>query len=104
MKYTFMYLFTCYLHNLMPLVKYVEKIKGSLKHPLINLLVYYFFSPTNFWALQILPPLIEISSSRFVRKGITLILFSEHMHKQRNLSMRYNSLTKHRVNRPYYSF
>jgi hypothetical protein len=38
-----MYLFTCYLHNLMPLVKYVEKIKGSLKHPLINLLVYYYF-------------------------------------------------------------
>jgi hypothetical protein len=36
----------------MPLVEYVEKnqkeIKGSPKHPLINLLIYSFFSPTNF--------------------------------------------------------
>jgi hypothetical protein len=32
----------------MPLVEYVEKIKGFSKHPLINLLIYSFFSPTNF--------------------------------------------------------
>ena len=27
----------------MPLVEYVEKIKGFSKHPLINLLIYSFF-------------------------------------------------------------
>jgi hypothetical protein len=69
---TFMYLFICYLHSLMLLVEYVEKIKGSSKHPLINLLIYSFsfFFSYQFWALQILPPLTKISSSRFVRKGM----------------------------------
>jgi hypothetical protein len=36
---------------------------------LFYFLFYYFFL-YKFWALQILPPLTEISSSRFVRKGI----------------------------------
>jgi hypothetical protein len=47
MRCIFVYLFTCYLHNLMPLVEYVEKnqkeIKGSPKHPLINLLIYLLY-------------------------------------------------------------
>jgi hypothetical protein len=42
-------------------------------------------------------PLREISSSRFVSKGYILILFSEHMHKQRNLDMMHNLLAKQRV-------
>jgi hypothetical protein len=55
MRCTFLYLFTCYLHNLMQLVEYVEKnqkeIKGSPKHPLINftyLFILLFFS-YQFW-------------------------------------------------------
>jgi hypothetical protein len=60
----------------MPLVEYVEKnqkeIKGSPKHPLINLLIYLFY---YFFLLPILgftnpTALTEISSSRFARKGI----------------------------------
>jgi hypothetical protein len=53
--YLFIYLFVCYLHNLMPLVEYAKRNKKefeeSLKHPLINLFIYsfyYFFSYTNF--------------------------------------------------------
>jgi hypothetical protein len=34
------------------------------------ILLLLFLSYTNFRALQILPPLTEISPSRFVRKGI----------------------------------
>jgi hypothetical protein len=37
---------------------------------------------TKFWALQILPPLTEILSSRFVRKRMYIHIISEHMHKQ----------------------
>jgi hypothetical protein len=50
--------------------------KGSIitSHYIIILLFIYFviiiFFLNKFWALQMLPPLIEISSSRFVRKGI----------------------------------
>jgi hypothetical protein len=47
----------------MPLVEYAKRnkkeFKESPKHHVINLFIYsfyYFFSYTNFWALQILPP------------------------------------------------
>jgi hypothetical protein len=46
-SYYFVYLFICYLHNLMPLVEYAKKnkkeFKESPKHPLINLFIYLFF-------------------------------------------------------------
>jgi hypothetical protein len=58
--------------------------------------LFYFFPLYEFWALQILPPLTEILSSRFVRKGCNHIV-SEHMHKQ-NLSMMHDSLATHGVN------
>jgi hypothetical protein len=52
MRCTVPYLFICYLHNVMPLVEYVEKnkkkIKGSQKHPLINLLIYFFLPILSF--------------------------------------------------------
>jgi hypothetical protein len=52
MRCTFLSLFICYLHNLMPLVEYVKKnkkeIKGSPKHPLIYSFYYYYFPYTNF--------------------------------------------------------
>jgi hypothetical protein len=77
--YLFIYLFVCYLHNLMPLVEYAKRNKKefeeSLKHPLINLFIcsfYYFFFLYQFWALQILPPLTETSSPRFVKKKDTI--------------------------------
>jgi hypothetical protein len=45
MRCTFLYLFICYLYNLMSLVEYVKKnkkeIKGSPKHPLIYLSIYF---------------------------------------------------------------
>jgi hypothetical protein len=45
MRCTFLSLFICYLHNLMPLVEYVKKnkkeIKGSPKHPLIYLSIHF---------------------------------------------------------------
>jgi hypothetical protein len=41
-------------------------------------------------------PLIEISSSKFVRKGMYTHIVSKHMHKQ-NLNMMHNLLAKHRV-------
>jgi hypothetical protein len=53
--YTFIYLFICYLHNLMPLVEYAKRekeFKESPKHPLIDLFIYsfyyYYYFPTNF--------------------------------------------------------
>jgi hypothetical protein len=78
-SYYFIYLFICYLHNLMPLVEYAKENKNIQGIPpkcsLINLVLFIhfiinFFFLYQFWALQILPPLTEISSSRFVRKGI----------------------------------
>jgi hypothetical protein len=47
--------------------------KGTFENSLFYYLFIYFinnifFSFYQFWALQILPPLTEISSSRFVRK------------------------------------
>jgi hypothetical protein len=70
----FIYLF--YLHNLMPLVEYAKRnkkeFKESPKHLVINLFIYSFYF---FFLIPILgftnpTPLTEISSSRFVRKGI----------------------------------
>jgi hypothetical protein len=61
----------------MPLVEYAKRnkkeFKESPKHLVINLFIYsfyYFFFLYQFLALQILPPLTEISSPRFVRKRI----------------------------------
>jgi hypothetical protein len=54
MKFIFIYLFICYLHNLMSLVEYVKrnkkKFKESPKHPVINLFIYSFLY--QFWSLQ----------------------------------------------------
>ena len=38
----------------------------------------------EFWVLQILPPLTEISSPRFERKGMYTHMVSTHMHKQKS--------------------
>jgi hypothetical protein len=50
------YLFICYLHNLMPLVEYTKRnkkeFKESPKHPHINLLIYFIFFSYQFWALH----------------------------------------------------
>jgi hypothetical protein len=55
---TFLYLFICYLHNLMPLVGYAKRnkkeFKESPKHPLINLFIYSFYFLYQFWALQMM--------------------------------------------------
>jgi hypothetical protein len=59
MRCTFLYLFICYLHNLMPLVEYVEinkkEIKGSPKHPLIYLSIHFIIIIFlyQFWALHV---------------------------------------------------
>jgi hypothetical protein len=41
-------------------------------------------SKIELWVLQILPPLTEISSSRFVRKGMMHTLLTTHMYKQKS--------------------
>jgi hypothetical protein len=51
----------------------------------LTLLFYFlilFF--IQFWALQILPPLTEISSSRFVRKGMYTHIVPAHMYKEKS--------------------
>jgi hypothetical protein len=70
----FPYLIICYLTNIIPLVEYAQRkedqeIPKTLAYKFIYYLSYYFLL-YQFWALQILPLLTEISSSRFVRKGI----------------------------------
>jgi hypothetical protein len=62
------------LTNIIPLVEYAQRkedqeIPKTLAYKFIYYLSYYFLL-YQFWALQILPLLTEISSSRFVRKGI----------------------------------
>jgi hypothetical protein len=63
---------------------YIGKILCKCVSRLITYFMFFstfflFFSHANFWTLQILPPLTEISSSRFVRKrdtkGLTCGLF-----------------------------
>jgi hypothetical protein len=68
MRCTFLYLFICYLHNLMPLVEYVEinkkEIKGSPKHPLIFLSIYFIIIIIilyQFWALQWVKILLAVT-------------------------------------------
>jgi hypothetical protein len=67
-----MYLFIFYLTNIIPLIEYAQRRedqlipKGSIipKHYIIIFIYlydYYIFL-YKFWALQILPPLTEISS------------------------------------------
>jgi hypothetical protein len=73
----------------------LQNSKISIIDILISLFYYFIFS-YQFWALQILPPLTEISSSRFVRKGCILIL-SQHMCTNKNLSIMHNLLAKHMV-------
>jgi hypothetical protein len=75
MECTFLYSFLCYLTTLLPLGEYAQR-KGNQIIPQTVLCKYMYLyillllPYTNFRALQILPPLTEISSSRFVRKGI----------------------------------
>jgi hypothetical protein len=46
-------------------------LQGSINSQTLRIIIFiYLFSWYKFWALQILPPLKIISSSRFVRKGI----------------------------------
>jgi hypothetical protein len=67
----------------------ISKGSNNAQNTIINIFVYLFylfiFFLPNFRALQILPPLTEISSSRFVRKGCILIL-SQHICTNKNLS------------------
>jgi hypothetical protein len=54
-------------------VKFVgvfHRLGARLRNKPKELQLFICFFSTNFWALQILPPLTEISPSRFVRKGI----------------------------------
>jgi hypothetical protein len=79
----FLYLFICCLTNIIPLTEYAQIkqnqmiSKGSIIPSHYNYIYlyhyyyyYYYFPDTKIWALQVLPPLKEISSSRFVRKKI----------------------------------
>jgi hypothetical protein len=61
----------------------------------IYFIIYIFFLYT-FWVLQILPSLTEISSSRFARKGY-IIMLSQNICTNKNLSMMYNLLAAHGV-------
>jgi hypothetical protein len=46
-------------------------LQGSINSQTLRIIIFiYLFSWYKFWALQILPPLTEISSSRLVRKRI----------------------------------
>jgi hypothetical protein len=62
----------------MLLVEYAKK-KKSINPQNILFEIYLFIYVIiiflhKFWVLQILPPLTEISSSRFVRKGMQKVL------------------------------
>jgi hypothetical protein len=57
MRCIFLYLFICYLTNIIPLIEYAQRkenqiiFKGSIipKHPLINIFIYFIIFPyTNF--------------------------------------------------------
>jgi hypothetical protein len=61
---------------------------------IIIIIIFFLY---KIWDLQILPPLTEISSSRFVRKGCILIL-SQHICTNKNISMMHNLLATHGVN------
>jgi hypothetical protein len=64
---------------------------GGQSHDEIN-----FYISLIIWVLQISPPLLEISSSRFARKEVYNHIISKHMHKQ-NLGMMHNLLATHGV-------
>ena len=81
MIFIFLYLFIYYLSTLIPLIECAQR-KGNRIIPKTILYKYMclfilliFLTYTNFRALQILPPLTEISSPRFIRKGIQQVWF-----------------------------
>jgi hypothetical protein len=76
MSYNFFYIYLFAI--LLPLIEYVQR-RGKQIFPktfYMNTSIYFIIiiiiilPYTNFRALQILPPLTEILSSRFVKKGI----------------------------------
>jgi hypothetical protein len=65
-------------------------------HKYIYLFIYFIFS-YPIYGLTNPTSLTEISSPRFVRKGVYNHVISNHMHIQ-NLRMMHNLLTAHGVN------
>jgi hypothetical protein len=77
------------------------------RHFYLHIFLHIFILLLYFFLIQILgltnpTPLTEISSLRFVRKGCILIL-SQHICTNKNISMMHTLLATHGVNKPYYS-
>jgi hypothetical protein len=72
MRYTFSYLFICYLTNIIPLIEYAQiKENQIISKALLHVFIYFIiFILYNFLGLYKSYPLTIISSSRFVRKRI----------------------------------
>jgi hypothetical protein len=72
MRYTFPYLFICYLTNIIPLIEYAQiKENQIISKALLHVFIYFIiFILYNFLGLYKSYPLTIISSSRFVRKRI----------------------------------